>query len=86
MGLGEPGFWLPSVDHKDPMKVLGCGGLGGGNRSHLCYREAELAGMQGRISNREARAEVRPRIIKASSGGLGEQWVEDGQMMGGRDF
>lgn len=21
-GLGEPAFWLPSVDHKDPMKVL----------------------------------------------------------------
>lgn len=22
MGLGEPAFWLPSVGHKDPMKVL----------------------------------------------------------------
>lgn len=21
-GLGQPAFWLPSVDHKDPMKVL----------------------------------------------------------------
>jgi hypothetical protein len=57
----------------------------GGNRSHLCYREAELARMQGWISNREARAEVRPRTLKASSGeGLGEQWAEDGHMMGER--
>lgn len=41
--------------------------------------------MQGRISNREARAEVKPRIIKASSG---EPWKqrEDDRQMRMRDF
>lgn len=42
--------------------------------------------MQGRISSREARAEVKPRTIKASSGELEKQWKEDGQMMGVRGF
>lgn len=41
--------------------------------------------MQGWISNREARAEVKPRILKASSGEPGKQWKEDGQV-GVRDF
>lgn len=52
------------------------------NRSHLCYRKAELARMLGGLAAGEARAEVRPRIIRASSGGcwgtVGRGWAEDG--------